>query len=410
LIVKFKSNYFEVTVLHVLFASFIFSYLLFFLRPIFFEPSVMVFPHYVPEMSPKGADLRQMMSYSDSWLLKNGSPYIGNNLYPPLATVLFSILLSISFEASYRLISVATVSSFIFMTAFLPLLICKKRKMVTLPIITLICVTGLTSYGLQFEIERGQFNVIAMFFCFLSLWIWHQYKDFRVLAYILFIISVQLKVFPLIFMIMFVDDWTRWIIVLRRFLLLVIANFLLFFVLGVDVFFEFISAIKLQAMNPYIWWGNHSVMSFVQFLSEHGLIERGYIEAVKMMLYGLVVCCLIISIDFRRTINNYFNATLFFTATIATMLIPSVSHDYKLSILPPAFSLFVAVAACKFSKDNNENYGFLIYLMPISFLYFSSMYSYAYRIGGLQNSAVYLIFMMVFGASLRFFKFSKKFN
>ena len=57
-------------------------------------------------------------------------------------------------------------------------------------------VTGLTSHGLQFELERGQFNVVAISLCLLAVYIFHYQVKYRHFGYLLFLVAVQLKVYP----------------------------------------------------------------------------------------------------------------------------------------------------------------------------------------------------------------------
>ena len=102
-----------------------------------------------------------------------------------------------------------------------------------------------------------------MFLVFLAIWIYHYRNRYRFLAYILFILSVQLKVYPLIFIVMFVADWQAWKNNIKRLAGLIAANFALFFVLGPGLFVDFVKALLSQTTDPGVWTGNHSIHSFV---------------------------------------------------------------------------------------------------------------------------------------------------
>ena len=71
----------------------------------------MEFPAYVPAIDPIGVDLQQMLSYSDSLFTARQTPYIGFNLYPPLASVLFIPLLTVEFSLAYKIVTLVNVLS-----------------------------------------------------------------------------------------------------------------------------------------------------------------------------------------------------------------------------------------------------------------------------------------------------------
>ena len=75
---------------------------------------------------------------------------------------------------------------------------------------TLTLVTGLFSYGFQFELKQGQWNLIAFLFSVAAIYLFHQKPKYRWAAYLLFSISVQLKLFPAIFVFTLIDDFTDW--------------------------------------------------------------------------------------------------------------------------------------------------------------------------------------------------------
>ena len=104
------------------FLGFLFSYLLFFVRPIFFSSQVMQFLKYVPAIDPIGVDLKQMLSYSESWFIAKQTPSIGANLYHPLASVLFTPLITVKFFLAHRNVNLVTVILYVLLTIVLHLL------------------------------------------------------------------------------------------------------------------------------------------------------------------------------------------------------------------------------------------------------------------------------------------------
>jgi len=223
---KVLEKFLSTRLLSWVFVGFLISYLLFFIKPIFFSSTIMQFPEYIQTIDPIGYDLKQMRSYSESLFINKQTPYIGNNLYPPLASVLFGPFLLFTFSESYKILSLLTFLAFV----LLPFLLRAGKEKATLT--WLFVLVGLFSYGFQFEVERGQFNIISMFFCFLGVWIFYFHKKSRILAYILFSLSVQLKVFPFIFILLFVDNAQRIKTNILRLAGLLFSNFLLLFVLA----------------------------------------------------------------------------------------------------------------------------------------------------------------------------------
>ena len=362
--------------------GFLISYLLFFLYPIFLSSQFMQFPKYVPANGYIGEDLGQMLSYSESWFIAKQTPYIGKNLYPPLANVLFTPLLGFEFSVAYKIATLVNVLFYVLMTLILPLRIGKERQVT--PLLMLFFITGLFSYGFQFELERGQFNVIATVICFIAIWIYHYHNKYRYLAYFLFTISVQLKLFPAIFIVMFITDWHDWKNNIRRFLVLSTVNFALFFVLGTSVFIEFIKAIKAQAVNPSIWFGNHSIRSFVisvsNIASQHG---RPWINdhsrLVQLAFLAIIaVCIFLIMIQAYRQKQNGVNSYLLLACTIGALLIPPVSHDYKLSILaaPVAILLSDVSSFSKGATRSRRHFIFMMLVFILSTAYATTLFSY----------------------------------
>lgn len=380
--------------------GFLISYLLFFVRPIFFSSQVMQFPNYVPAIEPIGVDLKQMLSYSESWFIAKQTPYIGSNLYPPLASVLFTPLLTVKLSLAYIIVTLVNVFSYVLITLVLPLRIDKERQVSSL--LMLIFITGLFSYGFQFELERGQFNVIAAFICFLAIWIYHYHNRYRYIAYFLFTVSVQLKVFPFIFIVMLVTDWHNWKNNIKRFLVLSTVNFALFFALGPYVFVDFITAIKAQTINPYIWVGNHSIRSFVTLVSnvasKYGWAWiNGYSGLVQLALLAIItVCIFLIILQAYQQKQNGINSHLLLACTIGSLLIPSVSHDYKLSILAaPVAILFSDMSS--FSQRAirpRQRLIFILLLFILSAAYSSTLFSFTNKPFILKNNFPALVTML----------------
>jgi hypothetical protein len=376
--------------------GFFLGYICFFVVPVFFSANVMQFFQQAPALDPIGVDLHQMLSYSSTWWEQHQSPYIGFNLYPPLASVLFTPLLALDFPLAYRIVTLVSLACFITSTLLLAGIAGKKKT--ASPMLVLFLVSGLFSYGFQFEIERGQFNILAMFLCWLAIWLFHHKPGRRMWAYALFTLSVQLKVFPFIFILLLVDDWHDWKGNLRRFAWLALVNFCLLFILGGRVFIDFLRALASQTLYPAIWQGNHSIRCFVtqqvNFAVEHGWAgAANYAPAAQLFFLAcLGLCLLVILWHAWRQNRAGINPHLLLACTLGALLIPSVSHDYKLSILiPPAACLFVHESR----QEGAQHPAVGLLYGVFAFVYSSTLFSYTFKPPFLQNNFPALLVLLI---------------
>lgn len=385
-------------------AGFAVSYILFFVRPVFLNPArLMQIYEYLPRINPIGADLRQMLSYSESWFIAKETPYIGYNLYPPLASILYTPLLVVDFATAFAVVTLTTIACYLFITLLMPLLADAERKIS--PLLMLFFITGLSSYGFQFELERGQFNVIAVSLCLLAIWIFHYRHKYRLLAYILFSLSIQLKVFPVIFIVMFIRDWRDWKNNIRRVLGITAANLALLFVLGPPVFVDFLKAVRAQTVNPGLWTGNHSVKSFVAGImgearaSQAGASEYSSLIQVAILAF-IAACILLVVVKAYQERNGGLNAYLLLACTLGALLIPSVSHDYKLSILAAPVALLFHRRR-PFAANGNLRlqaiFGLLTFVFCVA--YSSTLFSYTNKPALLDNNLPALTVMLFITAA-----------
>jgi Glycosyltransferase family 87 len=345
-----------------------------------------------------GEDLFYTRRASELVFLKGVSPYEDNNhyAYPPFDLIFFSPLLLIDASSFYPWFTLINILSFTVLTFFIPIQISKTKNVSN--ILLLIFGTGLFSYGLQFELERGQFNVIAATICFISIWLYHHHPKYRIFAYFLFSISIQLKLFPLIFTPMFIHNLTDWKNNIKRITLIIIFNAALLFILGVNTFIKFIKALQEQATSPYIWIGNHSIASFTaQFSTWIAETHSAYlfnINGMQLVLYFLVtILILLIAIQAYYNKTSGVNSYLLLACTLAGLLIPSSSHDYKLSILASPVAIFFSTAP--FEKNIRSPFWLSAPLTTFfSFLYSSTLFSYTNKPYYLDNNLPALLLML----------------
>ena len=311
-------------------AGYAVSFWLFFVIPTFLNSAhAMAFFYYVPAMNPIGEDLRQMLSYSNSLFLNKSTPYIGQNLYPPLASVVFIPLLFVKFVDAYYFITLINFLCIILIAYIIPYLIGNKKIS---ELSMFIFAISFFAYGVQFEIERGQFNLIAMSLCFVSIYLFYYHPKTRIFSYILFSLSIQLKIYPAIFILLFWDQEENWRNNMNRFVGLGVFNLVLFFSLGFNIFFDFFEAIKAQVSNPYIWVGNHSIESFA-YLQKNNFTWLNDLFPVKFILLAVTIICILLIFITSFSRSEKINPFLLLGCTIGAAIIPSVSHDYKLAML-----------------------------------------------------------------------------
>jgi hypothetical protein len=318
-----------------------------------FSPFVLglkAFPleRYIPSAPSIGVDLSQVLGYSEAWI-KEGSPYVGSNLYPPLAAILFVPLTVVGFSSAYIVWVLITVCCF----AGFAYAVAKKTNDTVLTL--LLFIPGMFSYGFLFELNRGQFNIVAMMLCLAAVAIFHRKPNLRPIAYILFILSVQMKVYPMVFVLLLRDGNSKRDIV--RMLVLGLTSAGLFFSMGTHVFGQFMDAIIRNAARDDVWWANSSATAF-SFYSHYVL---GFSIDGKILL-GLVTVA--IGLIFYQTRRNPLDPRMMFACAAGALLIPAVSLDYKLPlvILPAAF-----VIAEKKSLVWIAAFGALLYATMLSF-------------------------------------------
>jgi len=314
-------------------------------------------PKIIPAWDFLGVDLSDTMI-----IVKNKS-----GSYSPLSDYLFLILSKLPHKVTYRLFLLVSLSSIIIICFYL---LPRLSSNYSLNISAIFFILIVSSYGFMFELERGQWNIIAFLFVYLSLFFLK--KDNKIFSIIFITIAIQLKIYPAIFMIMFYKSNISAKENIYFFLKLGIINFLLLFSRGWEHFFWYINEILIYSSEPFCWAGNHSISSFVTELSKKSL----YIPSLSYMLFILYIICLtiIIYLSYKNRIP-FFNKYLFFMLTIGSLIIPSVSHDYKLPALGIATLYFFLNTESVFSIKKGVIYMFLLFIIFLTF------YSYANYIG-----------------------------
>lgn len=360
------------------------------------------FYRYMPDKYPIGLDLQTLLGRVQTWFeLK--TPYPGDipQFYPPLTYVFFSPLTMVDYRTAYLITTLVGLVSYVILTLLLPL---RMKPDGNHSIVFFLFAASLFSYGLQFELERGQYNLLTFLFVMLSVYIFHFHYRYRYIAYLLFSIAVQLKVFPAIFILMLIKDWRDWKGNIKRFVGLGLFNVALLFILGPRVFFDFTRAISQQVVTPsWNWNGNHSIQAFVFNLMKDGyrLVPPEALASLQpyssvlttTFLAIFALCLLLLLVLSYRHNENGLNPYLFLVCTLGALIIPT-SNDYTLSFLTaPVALLFAAIAVEKFKA----RYLASLLILIAAFSFGSTLFPFKYKPYFLNNNfpALFLLLLSI---------------
>ena len=372
--------------------GFLLVYVMLFIFPVFFnsEHRILYFNRYIPDAAPIGLDLNTIVVFLRTWLTSNQSPY-PTLFYPPLHHVLLAPLVLLDYPQSYYFVTMLTLASFFVLSLLIPLLVNKNREY-SIPIFFF--VTSLFSYGLQFELERGQFNVITFTLCMIAIYLFYFHNSFRHLAYLLFSFSVQLRIYPAIFIIMFVSNWATWKQNIKRLFWIGILNLALLFVLGYTMFIDFIRSVSGKLDASWTWIGNHSITAFVYNLTNSNLglfapntlnwlKEHSTFISITLLVYFLICLAAVVVKDYVTKARGL-NPDLLLICTIGGLIIPSVSHDYKLALLAGVMAICLSnrmVTSLRWKKMLS------VFLITIASLAYSiTLFPFKYKPEYLKNS------------------------
>jgi hypothetical protein len=384
--------------------GFMIIFFLYFVRPMFLDNSqkFSYFKDYLPAIDPIGNDLNYNTRAITLWL-QGKSPYeLGYHFYPPLYHVVFAPTLLFGAREKYFLMTGLTLLSFGLLFFLL-----WRKKAGSHGIFVFFFLTGLVSYGMQLELERGQFNVLTLLLVITGIWIYHNVPSFRLLAYTLWIVAAHIKLYPAIFLFMFFSHWRNLKENFLTLLQLGILNIAAFLILGYKVFQQFINALIAESRNPlWVLPGkqpvNHSIRAFIDKLSKNNDSElpakladwvSSSAALLGFILLAVIVLCAIIII--WRTLQNRPNllhADVLMLFILLGFLLPGVSMDYKLVLLAPG--LAVVLANRTPPEPRWQRVLFVGLIILISVAYSLTLVSYHYR-SGLLLTAFPMLFAIL---------------
>jgi hypothetical protein len=310
------------------------GYAVFVTRTFLSVNDTMVFDLYVPAGKLIGNDLRITLSHAA--MLFNSPPYFAAEPmpYPPLALLILKPLTWIPFPLAYRLVVALTIAGFLWLVLTLSGRLTGRRPLEGSAMF--LTGVGLLSYPFQFEIERGQWNVVAVAAAIAGALIARRSRGGwrRAAGFALFVMGAHLKVYPAILAVAF---WRRSETVMSnliRMAVLTVLAIAALLVTGVANVRDFLLIVLPYTAAPYVWVGNHSVQAFA---------SQAHISAIPSALLIAVMLAAAAWRLLRRDVDGV-HPVVMSALMLAMLLIPSTSHDYTLSVLPCAMSLMVGWA------------------------------------------------------------------
>ena len=324
------------------------SVVFFFVVPMFFNSHqhVRYIVDYLPKGEPVGSDLRNDMYSAKSWFQDRQTRGF---LFTPLKNIIFYPFILVDYPINYYVLSLITLLCYL-LSISLTLLISKPGMH---PLIVFIGSISLFSFGGLFELEMGQYYTITFAIALLAIYIFHRHPEFRLFAYALFCIAVQLKFTPALLIFLLVDDWRDWKTNLKRFAALGLINFLVLFIFG----FSYASTLFSSRTHQLQTTGefsirNHSIWSSTAVFGASGLgifsedamswIRSNYTGITLFLIIFYLLCLIVVVVNSYINNERSINVDLLLICIIGGLILPTISHDYTLPILTIPFALSIA--------------------------------------------------------------------
>ncbi len=196
-----------------------------------------------------------------------------------------------------------------------------------------------SSYPFIFSFERGNFDIVAIFFALIAFLCLFRYPDRIWVQVLLLSIAAHLKIYPGILFILLYFYHGRKLI-----LPTIVINAILFMILGFRNAVGFFQAILyVSSKYPSSWIGNHSASSFTVLLGQQLPSLIAYLPVIKMIITTLPLLIwgfgmLVIFRGRHKKINLI--SGLMISVPLMEVL-PVISHDYKLVIMNVTFMLLI---------------------------------------------------------------------
>jgi hypothetical protein len=382
--------------------------IVFFMNTIYWgEYKKFEYPRYLPGNKWFGGDFLTDYQFAARYFQEGKSAYITEdpahwytgNPYPPGFTFTLAPLFwfNITKETGYKIVFWVILGAYFILTLFLPMIYLKRFRITSANLF--IIVTGLLSYGMQFALERGQFDLLAMLFGIGSVYVFWFFPKYRWLAYLMLIIAFQYKIYPMYLAICFIDDLKHPAKSIIRLLGLVAMCYASLFLMGIQGYQEFMRSLTTQTtLDGYN--KDHSILSGSSYILH--ILNRP-INLPSIVLFALPIVILIgftfilLGINYLRKYPQIgFYPPLILWCTLAGMVLFPASKDYKLVILFAAMAIYVTyIDNIQETRSINKPLVFISGLFLQMLGYCATLFSYAYKPYILQDNLPFLVLIMV---------------
>jgi hypothetical protein len=340
----------------------------------------------LPVMEPIGNDFRVGLYYPAENLVASRFKAIGPDgsypsIYPPLVSVFSLPYLLFDAQTAY-IIHVAILFILNILVLLIATLMVKELfldKTINNSLTSFVLSTFLffvisffnfSSYSFLFSMERGNVDIIAMFFLMLSMWVLVSQPKKLWLQVILLAIATHFKIYPAaLFLILFYYHGKKLILPTLT------VNLILLFILGPKIATSFIQSLTSGGGgagldNSWTWVGNHAAYAFAESLTwiYSQLSESFMFLWIIFMLIPFAIWILGMSRIIRKKYSPN-NAILILMISIPLMeILPTISMDYRLIILSTSFLLFIGLNISQILR--NPSGESIIELLLILFIMF----------------------------------------
>jgi hypothetical protein len=203
-----------------------------------------------------------------------------------------------------------------------------------------------SSYGFMFSIERGQWDIFALFFSLLAILVLLKYPRKIWLQIIFLSIATHMKIYPAVVFLPLIIKHGKKII-----LPTLLINAIFLFIRGPKIAFDFFENITVGANfgaginNKEVWVGNHAAYSMAVLFAEN-ILKNASLSLFLWIGLTLIPLTLwiIATIKLFREKYSGANTILFLMISIPLMnVIPLLSEDYRLVLLNSAALLLMAL-------------------------------------------------------------------
>jgi len=389
---------------------FILTYFFYYFTPVFLNTlNQMQFPIFVPKFDPIGIDLRWIWQIEQDWV---GGGFVypenGTQHFPPFILILFTWCCKINFQDAYRIFSLITLCFYLVTAMTIPYLAAKKNNknknawLISVPF----ALFGLTTYGFQFEIERGQWNLIAVCFAIWGLYFYRQRGIYsKVFAISFLTLAIQLKIYPAIFLIAIFGCRKNLKDGILTLLILGVINFGLLFVFGWASFVNFTNSVVYLSQSTAYGVAQTSISAFLWLISQNFIDYLPVIKIFIVIYWLLIVITLLYLTKLISDREDDFSG-LIGLLTIIAIIVPAHSNDYKLCLMPLILSIMspqlITLATL---RDRYKATIPIVFVML--FFAFSTLYSYATKSNNIfiQNNVLNLLIFSICQCILLIFIF-----